>query len=66
MEPLVPRTAVAVLGKYRGQLDEGAKRLLAKETLTCEELPVLDERRLVAAASSAATAPRAPRERSSA
>ncbi len=42
--------ALAILGTYRSQLDEGAKLLLARETLTREELPVLEERRLAAAA----------------
>jgi cell division protease FtsH len=59
-------TALACLGTYRRQLDEGAKRLLARETLTREELPVLDERRLAAAAAFDATTNPAPRERSSA
>jgi cell division protease FtsH len=36
-------TALACLHKYRRQLDEGATRLLAQETLTREELPVLAE-----------------------
>jgi cell division protease FtsH len=36
-------TALACLRKYRRALDEGAARLLAKETLTREELPVLAE-----------------------
>jgi cell division protease FtsH len=35
-------TALAVLRAYRRQLEEGATRLLAKETLTRDELPVLD------------------------
>jgi cell division protease FtsH len=34
--------ASAILRKYRRQLDEGARLLLEKETLTREELPLLD------------------------
>jgi cell division protease FtsH len=45
-------TALTCLSTYRSQLDEGAKRLLAKETLTREELPALDSRKLPAAAAS--------------
>jgi len=43
--------ALAVLRKHRKPLDEGARLLLEKETLTREELPALDELRLAAAAS---------------
>ncbi len=41
--------ALDILGKYRQQLDEGAKRLLEKETLTREELPVLEGFKMAAA-----------------
>ncbi len=49
--------ALATLRTYREQLDEGARRLLAKETLTREELPVLRERGVPAAAASRVTVP---------
>jgi cell division protease FtsH len=42
--------ALATLRGYRPQLDEGARRLLERETLTREELPALDERMRVVAA----------------
>lgn len=35
--------ALSILRKYRDQLDQGAKLLLEKETLTREELPSLEE-----------------------
>lgn len=38
--------AVAILHKHRQQLDEGAKLLLEEESLTREELPLLDDLRL--------------------
>jgi cell division protease FtsH len=43
--------AIAILRRHRQQLDEGAKLLLEKESLTREELPLLEELRLAAAAS---------------
>jgi cell division protease FtsH len=49
--------ALATLRTYRRQLDEGAKLLLAKETLTREELPALGERGLAPAAASSVTPP---------
>jgi cell division protease FtsH len=48
-------TALATLRRYREQLEEGAKLLLARETLSRDELPVLGERRLAPAAASMAT-----------
>jgi cell division protease FtsH len=42
--------AIATLRTYRAQLDGGARLLLAKETLTREELPALDRGELAAAA----------------
>ncbi len=36
-------TALGILRKYRAQLEQGAKLLLQKETLTREELPALNE-----------------------
>ena len=57
-------TALACLRKYRRQLDEGATLLLARETLTREELPVLAERGPEPAPSSVTTGPRPPLERS--
>ena len=42
--------ALAILCKYRGQLDEGAKLLLEKETLTREQIPALRDLPLAAAA----------------
>jgi cell division protease FtsH len=44
--------ALAILRKHRKQLDEGAKLLLEKETLTREELPMLRELELPVAAAS--------------
>jgi cell division protease FtsH len=41
--------ALAILSKYRAQLDEGAKLLLEKETLTREQMPVLRDLPLAAA-----------------
>jgi cell division protease FtsH len=35
--------ALGILRKYRSQLERGAKLLLEKETLTREELPLLQE-----------------------
>lgn len=35
--------ALSTLRRYRGQLDEGAKLLLEKETLTRDELPALEQ-----------------------
>jgi cell division protease FtsH len=43
--------ALDILGKYRQQLDEGAKLLLEKETLTREELPALEGFKMAAASS---------------
>jgi len=37
------REALGILRKYRSQLERGAKLLLEKETLTREELPLLQE-----------------------
>jgi cell division protease FtsH len=42
--------AIGTLRTYRAQLDEGARLLLAKETLTREDLPALDRPGLAAAA----------------
>jgi cell division protease FtsH len=42
--------ALAILRKHRKQLDEGAERLLEKETLVHDELPLLEELKPVAAA----------------
>jgi cell division protease FtsH len=42
--------ALDILRKHRKQLDDGAKLLLEKETLMREELPLLEEFRLAAAA----------------
>jgi cell division protease FtsH len=44
--------AVEILRKYRRQLDEGATLLLERETLSREELPLLNELRLAAATAS--------------
>ena len=44
--------ALAILRKHRTQLDEGAKLLLEKETLTRDEMPALAELRPAAAVSS--------------
>jgi cell division protease FtsH len=41
--------ALAILAKYRTQLDEGAQLLLEKETLTREELPALEGLKMAAA-----------------
>jgi cell division protease FtsH len=50
------RTAFArsldILRRYRKQLDEGAQLLLEKETLSRDELPLLEELRLAAATAS--------------
>lgn len=48
-------TALAILRKHAGQLEQGAKLLLEKETLTSEELPALQELRPAIAAASRAT-----------
>ncbi len=47
--------ALAILRKYRGQLEQGAKLLLEKETLTREELPPLQELQSTIAAATALT-----------
>jgi len=44
--------ASAILRTYRGQLDTGAKLLLEKETLTRDELPLLEELKPAVAAAS--------------
>jgi ATP-dependent Zn protease len=44
--------ALGILRKYRSQLERGAKLLLEKETLTREELPLLQELRPPIAAAS--------------
>ena len=56
-------TALACLRKYRRQLDEGATLLLARETLTREELPMLAERGPEAAAASVTRGPHPPLKR---
>jgi len=48
--------ALSILRRYRGQLDVGAKLLLEKETLTREQLPMLQELPLAAAAASKVSA----------
>ncbi len=47
--------ALGILRKYRGQLEQGAKLLLQKETLTREDLPSLDEFRPAVAAAAKIT-----------
>ena len=47
--------ASAILRKYRRQLDEGARLLLEKETLTREELPLLEIPLPAVAAATSAT-----------
>ena len=48
--------ALGILRKYHGQLERGAKLLLEKETLTREELPLLQELQpAIAAATGVAT-----------
>jgi cell division protease FtsH len=47
--------ASSILRKYRGQLDEGARLLLQKETLTREEIPVLETTLPAVAAASKVT-----------
>jgi cell division protease FtsH len=57
--------ALSILVKYRGQLDEGAKLLLEKETLTREQMPALRDVPLAAASGTRARdwpAPAAPAE----
>jgi cell division protease FtsH len=50
--------ALAILRKYRRQLEEGARLLLEKETLTREQMPALEEARLAAAAAATADSQR--------
>jgi cell division protease FtsH len=49
--------ALAILRMYRRQLDDGATRLLARETLTRDELPLLEPYRIPVAAAMAMVEP---------